>query len=159
MVSTLRYACEGPDNRAPCRPIPRLAAAPDETYLFSLQTSADTTESHLDSVNVTLLSGSTDDIPVRVPASDRQPPPLGRDAVRRQHGECQMSVLRNAPLVPDRHTHPVFVYRTPWIGSPNSAVPLLKSTTTTPRDPHALTAQGSSWLCRGSWNIPVRRHA
>jgi hypothetical protein len=55
-------------------------------------------------------------------------PPLGRDAVRWQHGQTRVSVLRNAVLVADTPTNPSFIYQTPWIGFANPVVPLLRST-------------------------------
>ncbi|NUT91117.1 MAG: LysM peptidoglycan-binding domain-containing protein, partial [Saccharothrix sp.] len=149
-----------------------MAAPADETYLFSLDTTVDSTDDHLDSVNVTLLDGPTGDVPwpaiavdvagkpvpltaegvvagksqryaypAHVPAFaslthhyvfpgtavPNGVPPVGRDAVRWQHGQCVVSVLRNVPLVAGNPTNPDFVYQTPWIGFANPAVPLLRS--------------------------------
>ncbi|HEY6788133.1 MAG TPA: LysM peptidoglycan-binding domain-containing protein [Trebonia sp.] len=54
-------------------------------------------------------------------------PPQGRDAVQWQHGQALVSVTRNALLVADKVTNPLFVYQTPLIGFVNPAVPLLQT--------------------------------
>ena len=54
-------------------------------------------------------------------------PPQGLNAVRWQHGQLLVSVLRNAELVPAVETNPLFVYQTPWSGFTNPAVPMLRN--------------------------------
>jgi len=54
-------------------------------------------------------------------------PPQGRNAVQWQHGQALVSVTRNALLVADKVTNPLFVYQTPLIGFVSPAVPLLRT--------------------------------